>query len=115
MKVLRNLLVVLGLLALAGPVRAQAPVGAWSGAFADGSGSLSLVVTGSGASYKVNPGYGTVWSWSFQQTSRVGGILTIYYWQVGFRNRLYYSITWVNRNTIILSDPGFKVVLRRRS
>jgi hypothetical protein len=43
----------------------------------------------------------------------VGGILTIHYMRVGFHNKLYYSITWVNNDTIILSDPWFKVTLKR--
>jgi hypothetical protein len=44
----------------------------------------------------------------------VGGILTLHYQRVGFRNRLYLSVTWVNPQTIILSDPYFRLTMHRR-
>ena len=52
------------------------------------------------------------WTWSPTTT---GGILTIHYVQPGTGNivRLYYSITPVDANRIVLSDPFFRVVMNR--
>ena len=90
------------------------PIGTWRSDFPDGS-SLTLVVQRSGdamfAPSGVQPVIGTA---SWRATSAVGGILTIAYDNAGFRNYLYYSITWVDAKTIVLSDPGFRTTMRRR-
>ena len=36
-----------------------------------------------------------------------GGILTIYYWQVGHENPVYENITWVNKSTITVWGEYF--------
>jgi hypothetical protein len=43
----------------------------------------------------------------------VGGVLTVHYQSVGFNNRLYFSVTYLNPQTIIFSDPYFKITLYR--
>ena len=51
---------------------------------------------------------------SWQQTSTASGILAITYRNVGFVNHLYYSITWVNADTIVLADPSFRLTMTPR-
>jgi hypothetical protein len=55
----------------------------------------------------------TVGTCSWNPTS-VGGILTITYYNAGFQNHAYYSVTWTGRDTFTLSDPYFRVTMRRR-
>jgi len=92
---------------------APPPVGSWHGEFSDGSG-VSLFVGSNGvASYGVPGVQPAVGNWTWSSTS-VGGILTIHYTSAGFANRLYYSITYVNPDTVILSDPYFRLTMHRQ-
>jgi hypothetical protein len=59
----------------------------------------------------VDPVSGT---WSWNPTSQVGGIVTITYSRVGFTNRLYYSITFIDQDNIVLEDPYFSINMQRR-
>jgi hypothetical protein len=99
------------------PARAEEaapPVGSWLGVFPDGS-ALALVLQRDGSCmYGPVGAPPVVGQASWQATTPVGGILTIHYTQAGFRNRAYYSITWVDRNTVWLSDPYFKVTMKRQ-
>jgi hypothetical protein len=90
------------------------PIGTWRSDFPDGS-SLSLVVQRNGdAMYAPSGVMPVIGRASWRATSNVGGILTIAYDNAGFRNYLYYSITWLDANTIELSDPSFRTTMRRR-
>ena len=91
------------------------PVGSWRGSFPDGS-SLTLVCQDNGDCMYAPSGapQPVVGRGSWQQTAAGSGILTITYLNVGFVNRLYYSITWVNANTIVLSDPSFRLTMTRQ-
>ena len=108
----------IGLLALtvfATGARAQGaspPVGSWSGPL-DGGATLSITVGRDGGYYLQLPGAAVTGNWTWSPTS-VGGILTLHYRNAGFNNRLYYSITYLDANTIGFSDPYFRVTLRRR-
>ncbi len=116
-----TLLFCLGLLSLTGlPATASAqtarmPVGTWKGAFADGSGSMTVVIQPNGSGmYQVAGGVTNVGTWTWQSTSPVGGIGTLHYRNAGIPSRGYYSFTWVNNNTVVLSDPWFRVTLKRQ-
>jgi hypothetical protein len=105
---------------MTGTVRAAeapAPVGSWSGKFSDGSGGINLLVDANGtASYQpfgAFPVAPTVGQWTWRATA-TGGILTIHYYNAGFPSAAYYSVTYTARNTMMFSDPFFKVTLNRR-
>jgi hypothetical protein len=104
--------------ALAGHASAQQggpPVGSWFGKHADGSGSLTFVLQANGTCLYGPSGVAPiVGRGSWKQTSPVGGIVAIRYSNGPFENNLYYSITWIDGNTIVLSDPFFRVTLRRQ-
>jgi hypothetical protein len=51
---------------------------------------------------------------SWKTTSPVGGILTITYYNAGFQNHIYLSVVWTGAETFTLSDPYFKVQMKRR-
>ncbi len=91
------------------------PVGSWYGKFSDGSGSLRFNLQGNGnCLYQPTGAAPTVGTGSWKQTSPVGGIVTLRYFNAGFESFSYYSITWVDANTITLSDPWFKVTMKRQ-
>ena len=91
------------------------PVGAWHGKFADGSGSLNFVLQANGTCLYGPVGtVPTVGTASWKQTSPVGGIVTLRYRNGRFENFAYYSITWVDANTIVLSDPFFRVTMKKQ-
>ena len=91
------------------------PVGTWYGKFADGSGALHFSLQANGTCLYGAAGTTPVVGTGFwRQTSPVGGIVTIRYFNAGFESFLYYSITWVDANTVILSDPGFRVTMKRQ-
>lgn len=98
----------------AGAAQAAAPpVGSWSGAFADGSGSISLTVSGDGAvSIQVTGGVLTVGNWTWNPTT-TGGIITIHHINGGRPARWYYSVTYVNERTIVFSDPWFRLTMSK--
>jgi hypothetical protein len=102
-----------GMIGAASADEAQPPIGLWYGQFSDGSG-LSVLVGANGAGcYHPGGAEPVTGNWTWNPTS-VGGILTLHYQRVGFRNRLYLSVTWVNPQTIILSDPYFRLTMHRR-
>jgi hypothetical protein len=110
----------IGLLAFAAfadSARAQAaspPLGTWSGTVTGGGAPLSFTLGGGGGYLLQLPGAPPVTGvWTWNPTS-VGGILTLHYRNAGFHNKLYYSITYVDANTIIFSDPYFRATLRRQ-
>jgi hypothetical protein len=105
----------LALTAFASSARAQGaapPVGSWSGPLDSGA-TLSITVGRDGSYYLQLPAAAVTGNWTWSPTS-VGGILTLHYRNAGFNNRLYYSITYLNSNTIVFSDPYFRVTLHRR-
>jgi hypothetical protein len=90
---------------LSGAAQAQAPapVGVWKSK----SGG-TLIVTGSGAQYRIKgrPLVTGSWTWDFRTTT--GGALTIHYINAGrFHNKIYFNISWVNRNTILIWGEPF--------
>jgi hypothetical protein len=90
------------------------PIGQWLGRFPDG-GQLALVVQRDGTCMYHVAGFTPITGVaSWRPTSPVGGILTITYHNAGFENHSYYSITWVNARTVVLSDPYFRVTLQRQ-
>jgi hypothetical protein len=95
--------------------QAAPPLGLWQGRFADGSGTLALLVKGNGdVVYTVNGALVAAGKAGWKPTSR-GGILTIEYVNAGrFVNHLYYSVTYLDSNTAVFSDPGFRVKLHRQ-
>lgn len=111
-------MLILAALAVEGRSLAQTggiPLGSWRGSFPDGS-SLTLVCQSDGTCMYAPSGapQPVVGAGTWRQTSPAGGILTITYRNVGFVNRLYYGITWVNTNTIVLSDPSFRLTMTRQ-
>ena len=90
------------------------PVGSWFIRHADG-GSLTFILQPNGTCLYgpagVQPVVGRA---TWRQTSPAGGIVTIRYNNAGFTNQLYYSITWVDRDTIILSDPYIRFTMKRQ-
>src|SRR5262245_23047386 len=92
---------------------AAPPVGSWRGAFKDGSGTIALAISRDGViSIQVTGGPLTVGNWTWNPTT-TGGIITIHYINGGRPARLYYSVTWVNDNTIVFSDPWFRLEMNR--
>lgn len=90
------------------------PIGSWHGTFNDGSGTFTLYCQANGnVMVQVSGTPAVTGRYTWEPTSR-GGILTVHYQRVGFQNRLYYSITYVNERSLILSDPFFQVTLYRR-
>ncbi len=87
-----------------------APVGTWK----EPGGSFVLVASPNGTGGYL---YGGIvrcaGTWSWRPTGARGGILTVHYWNAGFRNNLYFGITYVDRDTIIC-NPGAPVTLRRQ-
>ncbi|MFO0970202.1 MAG: hypothetical protein U0793_32015 [Gemmataceae bacterium] len=102
----------LGVQGVASAQEAPPPVGVWKGNFDDGSGGITLVVTGGGVTVQVTGGAPVTGTWTWQATSR-GGIITIHYYLAGRPNRLYYSVTYVDGRTMVFSDPWFRITLRR--
>jgi hypothetical protein len=92
-----------------------APAGSWYGRHADGSGSITFVLQRDGTCLYAPSGATPVVGRAYwKQTSPAGGIVTIRYSNGRFENNLYYSITWVNQDTVVLSDPYFRVTLKRQ-
>lgn len=90
------------------------PVGHWSGRFDDGSGGITLNLSGNGNAFiQVTGGPAITGRWTWAPSSR-GGIVTIHYLNGGSVNRLYYSVTYVSADRILFSDPFFRIVLDRR-
>ena len=91
------------------------PVGTWYGKFSDGSGALQFSLQANGTCLYGPVGtVPTVGRAFWKQTSPVGGIVTLRYFNAGFESFAYYSITWVDANTIVLSDPWFRVTMKRQ-
>jgi hypothetical protein len=87
----------------AAQAQAPAPVGTWKSR----SGN-TLIVNGSGAQYLINnrPLCTGAWTWDFPTTT--GGVLTIHYIVPGGAvKQIYYNVTWVNRNTILVWGEPF--------
>jgi hypothetical protein len=92
---------------------ARPPIGTWVGTFNDGS-QLGLIVNANGnCAYGVPNGAVTVGTCSWNPSS-VGGIITLTYYNAGFESHAYYSVTYLDAQTIKLSDPYFQVVMRRQ-
>jgi hypothetical protein len=105
----------LALIGVADNVHAQgarAPIGVWHGKVNDG-GTLTVVVNGSGMMYRAGNSRPTTGAWTWNPTYS-GGIITLHYINGGMQTRAYYSITYLARNRILLSDPYFKAVLVRQ-
>jgi hypothetical protein len=92
---------------------ARPPIGHWVGVFQDG-GSVELYVQGNGDCMYGPTGYRPTVGTCTWSPSSVGGILTITYYNAGFRSHAYYSVTWLSDNSFILSAPYFRVVMQRR-
>jgi hypothetical protein len=93
--------------------QAGPPLGVWNGHFQDGSGTLSVTLSGNGSFGLFITGGAPVtgtWTWSGNST---GGVLTLHYRNAGLHNRLYFSVTYLNGRTISFSDPFFRVTLNR--
>ncbi len=107
-------LVAVALVRPAAAAEARPPVGQWYGEFPDGSG-VRLIVQGDGsAMYQPTGANPVVGNADWRPTSPVGGILTITYRSVGFVNHLYFSCVWVDGRSFVLSDPYFKVLMRKQ-
>ena len=90
------------------------PFGTWMGK--DGNLDVVLTISPNGdAQYGAGP-YGVAGRWTWSPSS-TGGIITIHYVQPGIpRNigRLYYSLTPIGPNQLVLSDPFIRLVMNRR-
>ena len=91
-----------------------APIGQWYGKFSDG-GSITFVLDAHGnAVYAVGGAVPTVGTVSWRQASPVGGIITLRYFNGPRESFAYYSVTWIDANTIVFSDPYFRLTMRRK-
>ncbi len=90
------------------------PLGIWRGKFSTGD-VLTLGLWGSNFYLEIPPQMPVTGTFTWNQTSPVGGILNLLYYSAGRPQHLYYSIGWVNANTIVLSDPNFQIKLRRQA
>jgi hypothetical protein len=92
---------------------APPPIGTWRGTFSDG-GSLELTLQPDGACTYQPSGYLPIIGVATWTPSAAGGILDLRYTSnAGLDSHAYYSVVYVNRNTIILSDPYFKIEMHR--
>jgi hypothetical protein len=106
------LLTLVGFAAEAHAQQAPPPVGLWSGRI-QGGGTLTVLITGGGMTYQVGGAQATTGTWTWNPTYS-GGIITLHYYNAGRLVQAYYSITYINRNQVVFSDPYFKAVLNRR-
>lgn len=91
---------------------AAPPIGTWKGEFGDGS-AVGLLLNGNGTCmYGAWGGAATTGTATWNPTS-TGGILTLTYYNAGIESHAYYSVTWTGPDTFVLSDPYFRVVMRR--
>jgi len=91
---------------------APPPIGSWRGTFSDGT-TLELNLQPDGACSYQSSGWAPIVGIATWTPSAQGGILDIRYSNAGYEAHAYYSIVWVNRNAITLSDPYFKIEMRR--
>jgi len=95
-------------------VRGGAPLGTWRGQFSTGD-VLTFSLFGNSFYLDIPPQMPVTGNWSYNATSPVGGIVTLGYYSAGRPQQLYYSIGWIDDNTIMFGDPSFSMTLRRQN
>jgi len=92
---------------------APPPIGSWRGQFPDNS-NFDFYLQADGTCAYGATGYPpNVGAASWKATSQ-GGILNFMYYNAGFETHLYFSVIWLDRNTITFSDgQTYKIKMYR--
>jgi len=112
----KAIIVASSFLGLAGSAAAQGaspPLGNWNGS------AVAFTLYKNRTYTYRDPGVTLAGTWNWNPTTQVGGVLILNYdtptVTQTFHNKLYFSITWVNSNTITFSaGPGQTDTLRRQ-